>query len=140
MSNIVNFNLTYDILVNKFTENFYFWGFYSLNFHIFGEFMRILSACEIKWKEARRRLLKESGRYEGILIKLHGAKKCSGYVDKIMSLWKWFDNTWIVYLPRYGLVTTEQYAESKSFEVLTEINPGEGFWINANSVLELLTE
>jgi len=63
-----------------------------------------------------------------------------GNSDKIMSVWKWVDNTWAVYLPVYGQDTTEQYAESKGFEVLTEISPGEGFWINATSALELLTE
>jgi len=123
-----------------FTDFPSFRGVYEDTFCLFGEFMRILSACEIKWKKARRILLKESGRYEGILIKLHGTKKCSGYEDKIMCLWKWVDNTWTVYLPEYGLETTEQYVESKSFEVLTEINPGEGFCINASSALELLTE
>ncbi len=64
----------------------------------------------------------------------------SGDEDKIMSVWKWLGDTWAVYLPVYGQDTTEQYAESKGFEVLEGISPGEGFWINATSALELLTE
>ena len=64
----------------------------------------------------------------------------SGNEDKIMSVWKWLGDTWAVYLQVYGQDTTEQYAESKGFEVLKGINPGEGFWINATSALELLTK
>jgi len=64
-------------------------------------------------------------------------KLIEGNEDKIMSLWKWKDNTWAVYLPVYGQDTTEQYAQSKGFEVLTKINPGEGFWINAKESIEL---
>ena len=55
----------------------------------------------------------------------------SGNEDKIMSVWKWLGDKWAVNLPAYGQDATEQYASSKGFQVLTEINPGEGFWINA---------
>ena len=52
----------------------------------------------------------------------------SGNTDNIASVWKWDSGAWAVYLPGGG---TEAYAESKGFSVLENINPGEGFWVNA---------
>lgn len=46
-----------------------------------------------------------------------------------ISVWKWLGNKWAVYLP-----TSEDggksYAESKGFDLLTTITPGQGFWMN----------
>ena len=50
--------------------------------------------------------------------------------SKFASIWKWEDNKWVVYLPGQD---TQSYAESKGFEVLSTIEPGEGFWLNAKS-------
>jgi len=61
----------------------------------------------------------------------------SGKEDKILSIWKWENNNWAVYLPDAGQEATAKYAQSKGFEVLTEINPEEGFWINAKEELNL---
>ncbi|MFH1523032.1 MAG: fibronectin type III domain-containing protein [Patescibacteria group bacterium] len=49
--------------------------------------------------------------------------------DKIISAWKWENNTWVVYL--FG--ETDEgaaYAISKGFNLLTSINFSDGFWIN----------
>jgi len=47
----------------------------------------------------------------------------------IVSVWKWVDGKWAVNLPGEG-DTGEGYAKGKGFSHLTEINPGEGFWVN----------
>ena len=54
----------------------------------------------------------------------------------IVSLWKWEDGKWAVYLPQAGKEATEAYAENKGFSVIEKINPGEGFWVNAVSGLQ----
>ena len=54
----------------------------------------------------------------------------------IVSLWKWEDGKWAVYLPQAGKEATEAYAENKGFSVIENINPGEGFWVNAVSGLQ----
>lgn len=46
----------------------------------------------------------------------------------IASIWKWDGGTWAVSLP--GEETPGSYAGSKGFNVLTTVNPGEGFWVN----------
>lgn len=45
-----------------------------------------------------------------------------------VSLWKWENGTWAVYLPGEGDNGTA-YAASKGFAQFTAINPGEGFWV-----------
>ena len=60
-----------------------------------------------------------------------------GNEEKILSIWKWSGNNWAVYLPVYGQEATQNYANAKGFEVLTKINPGEGFWINSKESIEL---
>ena len=57
--------------------------------------------------------------------------------DKILSIWKWLGNTWAVYLPSLGEEATQNYADSKGFSVLTEINPAEGFWVNTTEDISL---
>ena len=56
--------------------------------------------------------------------------------NKFASVWKWENNNWAVYLPDKedgGAV----YAESKGFNLLEEINPGEGFWVNCSEPITL---
>ncbi len=48
---------------------------------------------------------------------------------KFISLWKWDNGKWAVYLP--GEDGGAAYAASKGFVVLTDIKPGEGFWVNS---------
>jgi hypothetical protein len=48
----------------------------------------------------------------------------------VTSVWKWSNNGWFVTLP--GKTDLGQdYANSKGFTLLTVVNPGEGFWVNA---------
>jgi hypothetical protein len=50
------------------------------------------------------------------------------FFDSI-SIWKWKNAKWQVFLPGEDDAGAE-YAQSKGFDVLTSINPGEGFWLN----------
>jgi hypothetical protein len=54
----------------------------------------------------------------------------SGNKGYIASVWKWDNGKWAVYLPGED-DGGAAYAESKGFNVLENINPGEGFWVNA---------
>ena len=54
----------------------------------------------------------------------------SGNEGNIPSVWKWKDNKWAVCLPGED-DGGAAYAQSKGFSVLGDINPGEGFWVNA---------
>jgi hypothetical protein len=47
----------------------------------------------------------------------------------IVSLWKWQQKTWAVYLPG-DQDKGAAYAASKGFGQFTTIEPGEGFWVN----------
>lgn len=49
------------------------------------------------------------------------------------SVWKWLaaDSQWAFYDPAMNDDDLLQYATSKGFSVLTAINQGEGFWVNA---------
>lgn len=46
----------------------------------------------------------------------------------VVSLWKWTNNTWSVSMPGEGDMGAA-YANSKGFTLLTDVTPGEGFWI-----------
>jgi hypothetical protein len=58
---------------------------------------------------------------------IHAATWCAG--KDIVSLWKWENNTWSVYLPEKD-DGGKEYAASKGFELLGDVQPGEGFWVN----------
>ncbi|MDP2647071.1 MAG: DUF1566 domain-containing protein [Desulfobacterales bacterium] len=58
----------------------------------------------------------------------------SGNKANITSIWKWDNGTWAVYLPGQDTAT---YAAGKGFGVLSNIDPGEGFWVNANQAVVL---
>lgn len=63
--------------------------------------------------------------------------------NNIASIWKWINppGKWAVYLPKddsdKGLTETQEYATSKAFSLLQQINPGEGFWVNATQPVEV---
>ena len=59
-----------------------------------------------------------------------------GNEDKVSSIWKWVNNTWAVYLPQQDDFGAD-FAESKGFVLLQEIEPGEGFWVNCNEAKTL---
>ncbi|RLB89871.1 MAG: hypothetical protein DRH26_10720, partial [Deltaproteobacteria bacterium] len=54
----------------------------------------------------------------------------SGNQGNIASVWKWKSGGWAVYLPGEDDGGAD-YADSKGFTVLSNIEPGEGCWVNA---------
>ena len=56
--------------------------------------------------------------------------------NSVTSAWKWENGTWSVYLPG-ETDGGASYASSKSFGLLSTLNPGEGFWVNSKSVVQL---
>lgn len=52
--------------------------------------------------------------------------------SKVVSIWKWVADkaVWAFYAPSLSSTALADYAKSKGFEVLTTVNPGDGFWIN----------
>ena len=51
----------------------------------------------------------------------------------VTTVWKWIPATskWAFYTPSMTATNLAVYAASKSYDVLTTINGGEGFWVNA---------
>ena len=54
---------------------------------------------------------------------------------KVASVWKWISSTsrWAFYAPSLAGQALIDYATSKGYDVLSSINGGEGFWVNASS-------
>ena len=52
----------------------------------------------------------------------------------VTTVWKWITATsrWAFYAPSMTSQALTDYAATKGYDVLTTINGGEGFWINAN--------
>lgn len=56
---------------------------------------------------------------------------------RITSAWKWSNGKWAFYAPSMTSQALADYAASKGYEVLTTINGGDGFWINASQSLSV---
>jgi len=56
--------------------------------------------------------------------------------DNIASVWKWEGSNWAVYLPGEN-DGGDAYAKSKGFALLSNIEPGEGFWVNCSEAVIL---
>lgn len=56
--------------------------------------------------------------------------------DDISSVWKWDSGVWAVYLPGQENGGAA-YAQSKGSTILSNIDPGEGFWINCTEAVTL---
>ena len=54
---------------------------------------------------------------------------------QVISLWKWQNNAWAVALPPKSAEEEAQYAGEKGFAVLDTLAAGEGFWLNAASLV-----
>jgi len=52
------------------------------------------------------------------------------------SIWKWMGNNWAVYLPGKE-DKGKSYAEQKGFNLLSQIGPGDGFWIKSKEAGKL---
>jgi hypothetical protein len=62
-----------------------------------------------------------------------------GDASKVNSVWKW-DTTkanWQFYAPELSATALQSLAASKGYSVLSEINPGDGYWVNANTTADL---
>jgi len=49
------------------------------------------------------------------------------------TVWKWIASSsrWAFYAPSMDSTALAAYAQNKGYDVLTNINPGDGFWVNA---------
>jgi hypothetical protein len=60
--------------------------------------------------------------------------------SQVISVWKW-DNSkssWAFYSPSYNTFSDlTTYASGQGYQVLSTVNPGEGFWINAAQAFTL---
>ena len=59
-----------------------------------------------------------------------------GNPANVTTVWKWIPATsrWAFYAPSMTAPALATYAASKGYDVLSTINGGEGFWVNAKSV------
>ena len=70
-------------------------------------------------------------------------KATLGPQTSIQTVWKWDAgaNQWSFYAPSLDAAgTLASYAASKGYSVLSSINPGEGFWVNATSATSLAAQ
>jgi hypothetical protein len=56
-----------------------------------------------------------------------------GDTSRFVTVWKWVasSSSWAFYAPSLTSDALNTYAANKGYQVLTTINPGEGFWVNA---------
>ena len=61
-----------------------------------------------------------------------------GKPDNIVSVWKWIagGSRWAFYTPSMSAQALADYAASKGYDVLTTINGGEGYWVNAKTAFQ----
>lgn len=62
-----------------------------------------------------------------------------GDIATVNSVWKWdaVAQKWLFYTPAMDAGTLNDYATSMGYGVMTDILPGEGYWINALSAVTL---
>ena len=65
-----------------------------------------------------------------------------GDANAVVTVWKWDTATlgWQFYTPTLDATALQAYAASKGFAVLSEIKPGEGYWVNAKAQPTLGTQ
>ena len=58
-----------------------------------------------------------------------------GDSNTITSVWKWSPSKigWQFYAPSMDTATLQSYVNQKGYDVLSEVWPGEGYWVNAKS-------
>jgi hypothetical protein len=64
-----------------------------------------------------------------------------GDVSKVTSVWKWNSTAaqWQFYAPAMSAAELQSYTASQGYAVLSDISPGDGFWVNANTQTDLST-
>jgi len=62
-----------------------------------------------------------------------------GDSNLFITVWKWVTSksAWAFYAPSMDKATLATYAQNKNFDVLSTINPGDGFWVNAKQPVKL---
>jgi hypothetical protein len=67
------------------------------------------------------------------------SSQLTGITSKVVSLWKWNPAglRWAFYSPTLSLQQNFAHASANGFDLLTAIQPGEGFWINTSEPLTL---
>ena len=65
-----------------------------------------------------------------------------GEANAVNTVWKWDAATsaWQFYTPTLDAAALQAYATSKGYAVMTEIKPGEGYWVNAKAQPSLGTQ
>jgi alpha-tubulin suppressor-like RCC1 family protein len=65
-----------------------------------------------------------------------------GDPTSVISVWKWDAGAlgWQFYTPLMDAATLQTYASSKGYGVLSTINPGDGYWVNAKASPTLSTQ
>ena len=60
----------------------------------------------------------------------------------VVSVWKWLADKamWAFYAPSMSSVQLQAYVQAKNYEVLSTIEAGEGFWVNAVTAWTLTTD
>jgi hypothetical protein len=51
----------------------------------------------------------------------------------ITSVWKWTNGGWQFWTPAMTTAELASYATSKGYQVLSNLQPGDGYWVNANT-------
>jgi hypothetical protein len=60
----------------------------------------------------------------------------------VSTVWKW-ENTgsrWLFFTPMLDAAALQTYATSKGYGVLSQVGPGEGYWVNAKIAVELAAQ
>ena len=62
-----------------------------------------------------------------------------GDSSKVASVWKWDAQAaqWQFFTPALDSTALQSYAQSQGYGVLSEINPGDGYWVNAKLQADL---
>jgi hypothetical protein len=62
-----------------------------------------------------------------------------GDATKVQTVWKWVPATgkWAFYAPSMTVANLATYAATKGYDVLSTVNGGEGFWVNALSAFTI---
>jgi hypothetical protein len=57
--------------------------------------------------------------------------------SNITSVWKWSNGGWQFWTPAMTSVDVSNYAASKGYQVLSDLLPGDGYWVNAKASVSL---
>lgn len=61
----------------------------------------------------------------------NAANNLPNVTSNIVSVWKWANSGWQFWTPAMTTTDLAAYASSKGYQVLSDLQPGDGYWINA---------